>query len=388
MIRTAALAIDFVSPLRQCDTAMVEIAASHRLLLTRLEVIAALESTAASGSIEALSALTQGPHSTWRPEMGLALAGLRNGNASAAALQLFLAYAATGSHGSIELHINHPTSLYIDGYTPLVCGPCRLAAFNEELSLICGQELWRWRRENGRFIAFGESAGHTLVYHSKDFAPQYSIWIAQHQPHECLPWLPIPLTDAPRGEPAVSITKTRETIRDSLEFIGEFSSAHQSWIHSAIACYLLLDPAPPRLTQYFGFYENPGLAAVRSDCSLIECCESLISQSTYQHMLMYLTFDPLVLQGRNELQYSPCARIYRPVDELLCSMHILGNLILFSDRCLKNGAQPIELLKSRLMYRAIYLEEYRPMLQRAVSLSEAGLAFWQDLRDQVDECIL
>lgn len=387
MFNAASLAEDFVSPLRQCDATMVEIAAGHRLQLTRSEVIAALQSASNNRAAQALLELVPGSQSAWRPEVGLALAAVRAGNIAEAALQSFLAYAATGSQGAIELTVEQKAWLYIDGYAVVVDGRCQLSADDDTLALDCGPQQLRWRRVHGRFTALNRSDGPTVVYPETVIGTAYLFWSGQCQSQSGEPWLPFSPTAVPNAQPSLSIEKARTAVVDSLAFIAEYSPAFRSWVGNAAACYLLLEPAPGPSEHYHGFYNNPGLVALRNG-SIAECCEALVGQSSYQHMLMYLTFGPLFVERAHELQYSSCTRIHQPVEEILCSAHVVGNLILFFDGCLTRGATSPEMSQALVMYRALYLEELRPVLQRATSLSEAGSAFWRDLRDQVDECVL
>jgi len=372
----------FASPHAGSSAEVVRKLARARLRGTRQRIARKLVDSGEVKAADALLAFVEGTESAWRPETGLSLLAYRNHSAAAGALQLVTALAASGGKGSLEVHVESPVSLYLDGSVIVADGVCSVSADGLTVAITSDRGRSIFVAAERCWAAVDDSVGPWRSQPSGTRAPRYVTATDFCGAVERFPWL------ATKSQPATispssATSKNVATICASGRLIAEKVPAYSSWITTTAVGCALLKPSG-RGHQSASSSEHPGLVAIEPpDCSIF-CGEMLVHECSHQQLLAYAAFAPLVIPGSDETCYSPIKRARRPLLNVLFGGHAVGNMILYYAE-LQRSMDLDEASRGRFRaQRTWFARDYRTPLEQSQSLTGAGRLLWSRLCDTID----
>ncbi len=363
--------------------------AAGRLHGTRRRVAEALARAGVDAAARSVLAFTAGAGSAWRPETGLALQAHRAGDHALAALQLGAAYAATGGGAAIEVSLDAPTWLYLDGWLMPVEGRARLTTDAGAITVRSERGGATYTLYQGNTWIPDEAPGGPWRPHpSGGMTPRYVTASGLRHSIEGFPWISAPpsatVTPASPASP-VSPEQRIAALHAGWRLILDRAPAYAAWVASTAAGCLLLESSDGVFQAQSGSsYDHPGLIAVEPPECPVFCGEILVHECSHQHMLVYTMVVPLVRPGSAEVHFSPIKRARRTIDRVLSGAHAVGNMILYYEAVRRSMALDPASQERFEQHRAWFAADYRPALDASESLTAAGRDLWQALCRAVD----
>jgi HEXXH motif-containing protein len=384
----------FASPDEQGTMGAIRALALGRLNSTRKRIAGALIESGEEAKAEALLSFRPGNGNAWRPETGLALSAFRNRQHGLAGLQWAAAGAGIGGSGCVELHVETPQWLYLDGWLTAVKGACALRADGASVVVESdlGSSTFRVSAEN-RWSPAEAEPGPWTVFASGGLAPRYVTVTGLRHSVEGFPWIPgnPPRTgdevlDSGRP-PRAAAGRWLAGIRQGWETIVTRTPVYAAWVADTATGCLLIEPSGTHSAQSGSSYDHPGLIAIEPpDCPLF-CGEILVHECSHQQLLIYSMVAPLVTRGSQEMSYSPIKRATRPIDRVLTGAHAVGNMIRYYAILRATGQLDPQAQDRFDRHRKWFAEDYRPALEHSESLTEAGRRLWASLCRAVDQAM-
>ncbi|HVK63006.1 MAG TPA: HEXXH motif-containing putative peptide modification protein [Polyangium sp.] len=373
----------FASPVHGDAVGAVRSLAAGRLNATRRRVADVLSRAGKDEAARALVAFTPGRGSAWRPEMGLALLALRNDAPALAALQLAALHGGMGGSGVVEVDIDTPQWLYLDGWLEPIQGACRLAAGENKTTLHSdlGHATYVLSPEKN-LVPAEAPGGPWRVFPSGGLAPRYVTVSGLRHSVEGFPWI-----EGPPPAPPATVTAPQEridVIRAAWRLLLESAPLFAPWVASTAAGCLLLDRSGSHEAQSGSSYDHPGLIAIETPDDTAFCGELLVHECAHQHMLLYSMVAPFVQTGSDEVYYSPIKRAHRPIERVLSGAHAVGNMIVYYHALRRTTGLDAAAQDRFSVHQRWFDEDYRPALDQSKTLTETGQRFWRGVCNAVD----
>jgi HEXXH motif-containing protein len=374
----------FASPHAGSSEEVVRKVAGARLRRVRRAVARALVDAAEVTAAAALLAFTEGTGSAWRPETGLSWLAYRSQSAAGGALQLAIAIAGSGGQGSLEVRVESPVSLHLDGWVVTVEGACAVSADGRTVVIrsdrgrslfIAADRCWVMTEENPGGAWRSQPSGAR--------APRYVTATGFCGSVERFPWLAAKPQPAPIG-PMLETSTAVASLRGGWQLIAEKVPLYSAWVMStAVGCSLLAPSG--RGHQSASSSDHPGLLAIEPPACPVFCGEMLVHECSHQQLLAHASFAPLVNAGTEETCYSPLKHSPRPLLNVLFGGHAVGNMILYYAE-LQRNMELDEASRGRFKAQCTWFaEDYRLALDQSQSLTRTGRLLWRQLCDVVDE---
>jgi HEXXH motif-containing protein len=374
-------AANIASPLGGDTTGLIQGLGRQRLLCTQRRIIGALTDAGHDASL--LAAFLLGFNTAWRPEAGLALLFLREGNVGCAGLQVALAIASTGSRGAVSLPASTPTWLFLDGWLVRVAGNCSITSHDETLVISSELACTRFNWRENRWMPDKSQSGPWFAYDGGSLAPTYVTASRLRHGTEGFPWI----KEAPAVAAATfdtAIDQRIGAIRQGWHAIVSGAPDYADWVASTARGCLLLDPSGTHEAQSGSSFDHPGLIAIEPpDCPLY-CGELLVHECSHQHMLAYTMVAPMTEAGSQETYYSPIKRAERTIDRVLTGAHAVGNMIIYYEMMQANRELDDASAARLRQHREWFKDDYIPAMASSKTLTEAGRALWHALREAVN----
>jgi len=391
MIDVLSYAPAFATPYCGDTSEIASALAARRLTRTRSLIADSLAASGAEETARAALAFVPGSGRAWRPEAGLALKAHRDGSCGLAALQLALACAGTGGNGCLESALDGPEWLYLDGWLTAAAGRCSVRSCGRSIGIDSetGSAEFVISAQN-RWVPAKSVESPWTAYSSGGLAPRYVTVSGLRHSVEGFPWICEKPSGVAAGHIAIDpgpAAPRIATIHRGWEVVLEHAPVFGFWIASTAEGCLLLDPGEGQIAQSGSSFDHPGLIAIEPPDSPVFCGEILVHECSHQQLLIYTMMAPMVKPGSRETYYSPIKRADRSIDRVLTGAHAVGNILLYY-AALERGMDLDRPGRARVdQHRAWFTEDYRSALDRSESLTEAGRALWDSLRNAVDSAM-
>jgi len=373
----------FASPIHGDAVPAVRSLAAGRLQSTRRRVVEAVAQKGMEDAARSLRDFSPGRGSPWRPEMGRALLALRRDLHALAALELAALHAGMGGTGRVEVHIDEPEWLFLDGWLEPVRGACRLEA-RENTTTIHSElgEATYVLSPDKTLVPTKGSNGPWQVFPTGGLSPRYVTASGLYHSIEGFPWIEGP-PPAP-ASPAIAVKNRIEMIHAGWRLILERTPIFAPWVASTAAGCLLVERGGEYAAQSGSCFDHPGLIAIQPPDDPVFCGELLVHECAHQHMLLYSMIAPLVEKGSDEVYHSPIKRAHRPIEKVLAGAHAVANMIVYY-HVLKKTTGLDERAEVRFdIHQRWFAEDYRPALDQSKTLTPLGRRFWQSACSAVD----
>lgn len=303
---------------------------------------------------------------SWTPEVGLLATGC--GATDAAGHRWLQAQAAlsglvTGVITRLALETTVERPLLVCGRR-VGPGPVQLRGDVDALEIVGRDEVHRFRRQAGVWIAEGSEAAIVPTR----AAPLRLVGGDWHA-----------LYDEP-VEPLAPDAQIVDQLAGALELLGEVAPEYRAWV----LC-LLKEVTPVRRPGDNALVSSssalrPGGIDIAVPASATETAEMLIHECSHQYLHMVSWFGALVDEAARP-HYSPLKGRERPLERIVLGFHAFGNVLLAYAQLREHGHA--EALARRYGVVSAYLDELVKPLVDEVGLSALGREIVRPLRTRL-----
>lgn len=344
-------------------------AAQHHSFLVRAMRVATLAGAPADPILGELARrLAEQPPSlaSWTPEVGVLATGLAATDAAGhrwLQAQAALSGVVTGVIPQITLKTTVDRPLLVCGRR-ISPGPIQLRGEVDALEIVGGDEVQRFHRQAG-------------------------VWLAEGSEAAIVPTGAVPLRLVGSGwhslcdEPELALApdaRSVDQLTGALELLGEAAPEYRAWVLCLLKEVTPIGRPGERVLASGSSALRPGGIDVAVPASAIETAEMLIHECSHQYFHMLSWFGALVTKDARP-HYSPLKGCERPLDRILLGYHAFGNAILAYEQLRAHGHG--EGIAGRYRVISGYLDELVKPLVDEVGLSELGREILRPLRTRL-----